>query len=173
MRPWLAAFTLVQDGYARAGLRAENSLEAFLLKLAVRDRKPVGALETPKEQILAMASLTRDDQEAFLKNTLETLGSLESDTQALRAAWVAGNLSKMAGALEGNRPGMGSGFNDRVIGARNRKWVNELKSISARGGVSMIVVGIEHLMSKEHALPVLLELQGFVVHGPSGDHPKR
>ena len=163
MEPWLAAFTLMQDGYARAGLDGVNSLGTFVQNLASQDKKPIGALETSKDQILAMADASLAAQEEFLRDTLSCLEKLDSGTQTLRAAWLSGNQSDLQSALGLDSSGSRSGMHQNLIEKRNRRWVDEIKKIAERGGDSLIVVGVEHLVATPYALPDLLDQSGFEV----------
>lgn len=164
MEPWLAAFTLIQDGYARAGLDSENSLEMFIQKLAVRDRKPIGAIETSKDQVLAMADTSLSDQEAFLRDTLDGLESIDSETQAIRDAWTSGNQLLLQSALGIGSTPPSSGMHESLIGKRNERWVDKIREIAERGKNSLVVVGVEHVVSTPNGLPELLGKAGFAVH---------
>ncbi len=162
MTPWLAAFSIVQDGYARAGLRAEDSLEGYMERAAIADGKPVGALETAKDQILAMADASAADQEEFLKNTLESLDRLDTSTEALRSAWVNGNESRLRTAL-GIDPSLArSGMHLNLIANRNSRWVARIKELANRKTNSFVLVGVEHLVSPP-ALPDLLQQSGLKI----------
>lgn len=163
MEPWLAAFTLMQDGYAKAGLDGTNSLGTFVQTLAMRDRKTIRALETARDQIFAMADASSVDQEEFLRDTLNGLGQLNAGTQALRAAWSSGNQSDLQTALGLDSTASQSGMHRRLIEKRNQRWVDEIKKIAERGKDSLIVVGVEHLVATPYALPDLLEQAGFEV----------
>jgi uncharacterized protein len=164
MEPWLAAFTLIQDGYARAGLHSEDSLESLIERSAIADRKPVGGLEAPKEQILAMADAPLPDQEDFLRNTLAGLKDLSSQTQALREAWVAGTEDRLRRALGVDSTAMRSTMHQNLLAERNRRWVRKLQEIAERGKNVLILVGVEHLVTGPDALPDLLGKAGFAVH---------
>ena len=163
MEPWLAAITLIQDGYAKASLDRENSLETFLRKQAIRDRKPIGAMETSKDQILAMADIPISDQEVFLKDTLNGLENIDAETQALRDAWMSGNQSLLQTALGFDSAVSRSGMHQSLIGQRNQRWIDKIKEIGERRKDAVIVVGVEHLVSTSSALPELLDKAGFAI----------
>ncbi len=163
MQPWLAAFTLTQEEYARAGLKTENSLEAYIQRHATDDRKPVGALESPKDQILAMADASAADQEEFLRGTVNGLEHSGAQTAAIREAWLSGDLHRLQEAL-GISPGAkASGMHQHLIAARNQRWVRKIQEIEARKLDVMVLVGAEHLVAEPGALPELLVQAGFSV----------
>lgn len=163
MEPWMAAFFLAQEGYARAGLSGDHSLQSYVESKASHDRKPIGALETPKDQILAMADASPGDQEQFLRETIHGLDGLEASLRTLREAWASGDVGPLVSAL-GLAPGTArSGMHRSLIGDRNRRWVERIRTISERRANSLIVVGVEHLVAKPYALPDLLRQAGFSV----------
>ena len=163
MEPWLAALTLTRNGYVRVGLESDHSLESYLERVAVRDNKPLGALETPKDQILAMADASFADQEEFLRGTLSSMANIQASTETIRSAWVSGEEPRLQSALGIDSPAARSGMHHNLIGKRNQQWVQRIQKIAGRGKTAMIVVGIEHLVAKPDALPQLLEKAGFSV----------
>ena len=164
MEPWMAALTLTRNGYVLAGLKSDNSLETYLERVAIRDRKPLGALETPKDQILAMADAPLADQEDFLRGTLTGMGNIQASTETLRDAWVSGEESRLQSALGIDTAATRTGMHRNLIGKRNQQWVQRIQKIAGRGGSAMIVVGVEHLVANPDSLPHLLEKAGFTVH---------
>ena len=163
MEPWLAALTLTQHGYAQAGLDRDHSLETYLERAATQDKKPLGALETPKDQILAMADAPFTAQEEFLKGTLIGMEKMQAATQTLREAWVSGEEFKLQSALGINSAKLRSGMHQNLIGKRNQQWIQRIKTIARHGKPTLVVVGVEHLVTKPDALPQLLEQEGFSV----------
>ena len=163
MEPWLAALTLARNGYVRAGLESDYSLEAYLERAATRDRKPLGALETPKDQILAMADASFADQEEFLRGILKGMDTLQASTETIRNAWVSGEETKLQTALGIDPASLRTGIHKNLIGKRNQQWVQPIQKIAANGKPAMIVVGVEHLVTQPDALSRLLEAAGFSV----------
>jgi uncharacterized protein YbaP (TraB family) len=163
MEPWMAAFNLFQEEYSLAGLRSEDGLEALLQHRAAEDRKPVGALETPRDQILAMADAPPFDQEVFLKDALRGYGKPDSQTGALRDAWMLGGITRLQDVLGLRATPLRSGIHQNLIGTRNHRWVNKIREIAEGSKSAMIVVGVEHLVATPYALPELLEQDGFSI----------
>ena len=167
MEPWLAAFNLTQDAYAQAGLKAENSLQGYIEHRAAEDRKPVGALESPKDQILAMADASPRDQEEFLRATVQGRDKIEFQTQQLREAWASGDEARLQAVLGLASTPLRSGIHENLIDQRNRRWISKIQEIERAGKNAFIVVGVEHLVSIPHALPDLLEQAGYSIHRTS------
>ena len=164
MEPWMAALDLTQTAYSKAGLRSENSLQGFFEHRASVDRKPVGGLETPKDQIRAMADTSPADQEEYLLSTVRGLSKMGSETTELRNAWLGGNEANLQSILGLSDTPLRSGMHRNLIGLRNRRWIRKIRDIEADGKNAMIVVGAEHLVSTPYALPDLLTQAGFQIH---------
>ena len=163
MEPWLAALTLSRNGYVQAGLASDHSLEAYIERAATQDKKPLGSLETPKDQILAMADASFADQEEFLNGTLNCMETMQAVTETLRDAWVSGEEARLQSALGIDAATARSGMHQNLIGKRNRQWVQRIQKIAGRGKPAVIVVGVEHLVANTDALPHLLKQAGFSV----------
>ena len=163
MEPWQAAFQLTHLNYERAGLARNFALEAFLIQQSSRDRKPVGGLEMAKDQILAFADSPPGEQNAFLRASLRGYASGDRTALAVRKAWMEGNEADLRKQLDGNRPREDSNLHHSLIAARNQKWVERLQEISEKTKQTLIVVGIEHLVTDEADLPTLLGKQGYTV----------
>jgi uncharacterized protein YbaP (TraB family) len=164
MEPWLAAFTLSQEGYSQVGLRSDLSLPHYLEELARTDRKVLSGIESPKEQICSLADTSRAEQEKFLVDTIKSYPHLASETQAMRAAWLTGDVAAMQNALGLTATPERSGVHQSLIGNRNHTWVARIKDLAGRNTNSMVVVGVEHLIATPYALPDLLTDAGLEVH---------
>jgi uncharacterized protein YbaP (TraB family) len=163
MQPWLAAVTLTQDEYAHNGLSREYSLEKFVESLARKDRKPIGALEMARDQIIAMADAPAAEQEAFLNSIVSRFGKNDSQIQTLRDAWNTGNETLLRSALEDATIPQQSSLHRSLIEVRNQRWIAKLRKIADQGQNTLVLVGIEHLVANSYSLPKLLEQNGFVV----------
>jgi uncharacterized protein YbaP (TraB family) len=167
MEPWLAGLTLTEDGYTKAGLRREDALEGFIQRLAAQDRKPCGSLESPRDQINALADASLADQRQFLTESLTPLAQITASTAALETAWIAGNDDALKTALGLDAAPSAAGLHRNLIGDRNHRWVRKIREIAARGRDVMLVVGVEHLVSEPQSLPAFLEREGFTVRRTS------
>ena len=163
MEPWLAALTLTRNSYVQAGLESDHSLEVYLERAAIEDKKPLGSLETPKDQILTMADASFADQAEFLSGTLAGMENMQATTETLRDAWVSGEEARLQSALGIDSATARSGMHRQLIGKRNRQWVQRIQKIAGRGRPAVIVVGVEHLVAKADGLPHLLRQAGFSV----------
>ncbi len=164
MEPWMVALTLAQEGYRRAGLQAQYSLDTYLTQRAVNDRKPIGGMEKPKDQILAMADAEVADQERVMLAALANFRVPDFCTAAIRKAWRTGDLAQLRagfGVVEGSVRGGDTHYN--LLAKRNLQWAKKLSAMAATGRPALFVMGVEHLITRPSGLPELLEREGFAV----------
>ena len=162
MKPWLAGLEIIRQQYEVTGHSANYSLETFITNAAHRDRKPVGGIEKPEEQIDGLASLPLERQEEFLAGALESASQTQADMLRLRTAWRSGNQAALVAALR-KPDGPPTIFDKVIIEDRNRRWVKMIDKGKLSGDVIMIVVGIEHIVTPHHGLPGLLREEGFTI----------
>ncbi len=163
MEPWFAALTITREGYTRAGLARDFSLEYFLEQRARMDKKPVGGLEQPQDQVYAMADSNLPDQEANLRSALLNFGKPDFGTIPIRRAWRSGNEAELKRTLNGGGALIADEMHFNLLTKRNQNWVRKIGSIFASGRSALIVVGAEHLVGEPQNLPSLLKAAGYTV----------
>jgi uncharacterized protein YbaP (TraB family) len=164
MQPWLVALTLAQEGYRRAGLQPQYGLDNFVQSRAIADGKPIGSLEKPKDQILALADASLEDQERVLVASLENFRQPDFATTPIRRAWRSGDLVQLQASFGINSDLLNSGDTHvNLLARRNQQWVRKISSLAAAGRSALLVIGVEHLVTRPSGLPELLEREGFQV----------
>jgi len=164
LKPWLAEVTLSLAAYRQSGALQEDGVERSLSASA-----PPGlarrAFETPQEQIGYLSGAPLPDQIASLE---ETLGELEEGTasyQRLVSAWMAGDVgaiqTEAVNPLKKEAPGV---YRTLVVN-RNRRWIAAIDARLRQPGLSVMVVGVGHLVGPD-SVPALLRAQGLTVEGP-------
>lgn len=159
--PWLALIELEKVDAQRLGLTASHSLEHHLLRRAVNDRIPIGPLETLAAQIDAFDKLNRKDQEEALIERLNSIRGGSDDLRALRRAWFHGDMETMLEALELSQPATRSVLRQSIIDDRNARWLPTLLNDSNQNKTTLVVVGIEHIVTPETGLADILKERGF------------
>ncbi len=161
MRPWMAALTLHEATLLGTGVTRDDGLEAVMFRRAQRDRKEVGGLISPIEQVHTLASLSFAQEIAFLHSTLESLPTSRRELDAMTNAWRRGDgawLEKnVARAFEGQPD-----FYERFMGSRNRRWASVISSLAEDSRPVLVVVGCLHLAGPDN-LRQCLAKRGFTV----------
>jgi len=163
MQHWLAALTVSQQGYRRAGLDPQFALDQYLTGRALAERKPIGSLEKPKDQLLAMADADREDQERTLMASLANYRQPDFDTTAVRRAWRLGDLAQLQSCFGVDAATRAGDTHFNLLARRNLQWVRKINGLAASGRSTLLVIGVEHLVTRPDGLPELLQREGFRV----------
>ncbi len=163
MEPWLACLTITQEGYRRAGLTREAGLEYYIEQRARSDRRPVGALERPQDQIFAMADARIEDQTKNLQNALANFAKPDFGSADIRSAWRSGDEAILRRALGiGDTPPQDE-MHYNLLEKRNQQWARRIDEIMASRRPALLVVGVEHLLSGPRSLPELMKAAEYSV----------
>ncbi len=157
--PWAVALLLASNDFLRRGYSPASGVEGQLQARAAADHKPIDGLETPQVQFELLDGLPRNDQIGLLDLTLEELDRVGTLLESLESAWRAGDLERLDGLLLREyrlRPDL----YERLVGARNARWVPPILSFLQRPDDTLVVVGLLHLLG-ERGVITLLRDQGM------------
>ncbi len=157
--PWAVALLVVSEDVLRRGYSPASGVEGQLQARAAADQKPIDGLETPQVQFELLDGLPRKDQIGLLDLTLEELDRVGTLLESLESAWRAGDLERLDGLLLRQyrlRPDL----YERLVGARNARWVPPILSFLQRPDDTLVVVGLLHLLG-ERGVITLLRDQGM------------
>jgi len=143
--PWAVALTLTQLEYVQLGFDPDEGVEKQLGRRAHADGKHIQGLETLEQQINVLASLSKDDQAAFLEQTVTEMQDADRDTQDILAAWRSGNAAKLA-ALMSEEFRSFPGLYRALITDRNRRWLPQIERLLKADQNYLVVVGALHLV---------------------------
>ena len=158
--PWAVALLLASTDFLRRGYSPASGVEGQLQARAAADHKPIDGLETPQAQFELLDGLPLRDQIGLLDLTLEELDRLGTLLDSLEHAWRAGDLKRLNDLLLREyrlRPDL----YERLVGARNARWVPSIRSFLQRPDDTLVVVGLLHLLG-ERGVITLLRNQGMV-----------
>jgi len=145
-RPWYAMSLLTSASTDVP----ETSMDEELLELARRRALRVTFLETPEEQLGALAtSVSADD----LKQALAERKQMRCSVKELVAAYRAGDGDAIRGELTGDAAA-------QLLDARNARWLPAVEDLMAER--AFIAVGVSHLVGPG-SLPELLAARGLTV----------
>ena len=163
-RPWYADVRLSDTYNGRAGGDASDGVERqiqAMTPLAARRR----AFETTAQQIQFFAGTPVADQVASLDETLREIEERPDLFHQIVDHWMSGDIAAIeVDAVDTLRSASPILF-DRLITQRNRHWVKTIRRRLAGRGVTVIVVGVGHLVGPG-GVPALLRAQGVTVVGP-------
>jgi hypothetical protein len=164
MQPWMAELTLGVAEDVRGGASGSDGVEQTLQTLtpaSVQRR----AFETAAEQIEFLAGSPVADQVASLSATVD---EIDDDPGAYRRVvdeWMAADIAGLQRDAIDPVVKVSPRLYERLVGQRNRRWVQTLTERLKRPGRIVVVVGAGHLIGPR-GVPALLRAQGFRVDGP-------
>jgi uncharacterized protein YbaP (TraB family) len=160
-RPWMLAVTLTAIELQRAGYSQSEGVDLHFYRRAREAEKRLMGLETAEYQIGLFAGLSRADDEAFLRYTLNELETAIPLVDRLIASWKAGEVDEVGALLSDGYDEFPQLF-ERLVADRNRRWMPQLERLLRGGETAFAVVGALHLVG-ENGLIEMLERRGFTV----------
>jgi uncharacterized protein YbaP (TraB family) len=157
--PWAVALTLTQLEYIQLGFDPDEGVERQLGRRAHADGKQIQGLETIEQQINILASLSKDDQAAFLEQTVMDMHDADRDTQDILAAWRSGNSAKLAALMSEDFQSYPNLYH-ALVTDRNRRWLPQIESLLKARQNYLVIVGALHLVG-EGGLLQLVRAEGF------------
>lgn len=159
LRPWMLVVTLQSPN--SHGLSSALGVEGFLGGRARATKKPVVGLETLPEHYDVFSGLTDRQAEALLLMTFIPDAPGAASQSELLAAWRRGDadaLSRITLSSFADFPA----FGDRIIGARNRRWVPKIEGYMQSGETYFVVAGAAHF-GGPGGVVALLRSRGYTV----------
>jgi len=161
MKPWFAAINLIAMKLRALGLDPRRGVDQYLAVEAKRRGKPTSGLETLEFQIGLLDQLSKENQEAMLRETVTELDLLDRNIDEIVRSWLDGDESVLAKLLLAGMVQF-SEIHQKVIVERNRRWVPEIEKLLAQGGRALIVVGAAHLVGGDGVIE-MLKTKGYSV----------
>ena len=156
-RPWL--LTLMLWAPDLRGFSSDLGVEARLTKRARAQGKPVSGLVSASEHMNVFVGLTDRQAEGVLLLTF--IPTANNSPTSVVSAWRRGDVDflwRKTHASFADYPA----FGERILEARNRRWVPKVESHARSGKISFVVVGAAHLGGPEGLLN-LLRKRGFKI----------
>lgn len=161
MKPWFAAMTLLAAKLQRMGLDSKLGVDRYLAERAKKGGKPTAGLETLEAQLGVLDALSSKEQELMLRDAVDQVERLERDIDTIVTAWLKGDTDRLASLLNIGRQ-QHPELHEKVVVARNRRWLADLEQLVQTGSGAMVVVGAAHLVGKQSVVE-LLKAKGYSV----------
>jgi uncharacterized protein len=160
-KPWMLAITLQGMELMKAGFDPALGLDQHFYDRAKAEAKPVQGLETVEYQISRFDTMTMEQQDRMLAETLKELATETATVNKLGDAWKAGDvpaIERIALADLKSDPLM----YQRLLVERNKNWMPKIEALFARKGHALVVVGAAHLVGPD-GLIAMLKAKGYTV----------
>jgi uncharacterized protein YbaP (TraB family) len=161
MKPWFAAINLIAIKLKALGLDPRRGVDQYLAGEAKRRGKPISGLETLDFQIGLLDQLSKQNQEAMLRETVSELDLLDRNIDEIVRSWADGDEAVLAKLLLAGMVEFPE-IHQKVIVERNRRWVPEIEKLLEQGSGALIVVGAAHLVGRDGVIE-MLKTKGYSV----------
>ncbi|HET9813570.1 MAG TPA: TraB/GumN family protein [Sphingomicrobium sp.] len=161
METWAAAFMLLGNQFRDLGLKTGEGVEQVLRSTFASQGKPVGQLETNREQLSFFDALPEAAQRALLEGAIEQPDAMGRDFDRMLSAWVRGDVGAIARTFNHDLAASPA-LRDALLKRRNLNWSQWVDRRMAAPGSIMIAVGAGHLAGHD-SLVELLKREGYRV----------
>ena len=167
MKPWMLGNVLALFEAAQAGYVPGLSVEAYLMRVAKSDNKPILEFEGIEQQFGLFEQAPWETQVAFLEDALkavETRGA-RRELNRIVQAWETADRASLERLLVEMRtqPSAGSRFTvDTILLGRHPQMVRRIETLMAGGKSYVFAVGALHLVGPQ-GLVDMLRARGYTL----------
>lgn len=159
-RPWLAGIQLTLGYIQLAGFDPASGVEQVLAGLTEDERERY--FETYEDQFSFFAGLSPEVEADFLVQSLDQIENDPDMLDGMVTSWAAGDVDALDAIFNTAMQEAGPELYDVLIVRRNTHWADEIETMMAGSGETLIVVGAGHLVGEE-GVPAMLEARGYNV----------
>lgn len=159
-RPWCAALTISTSAMVRAGYDPASGVDSKIeAAFGERSVKPNG-LETPESQIKVFASMERDEELAYLRETMEDYENAATMLDGMVDQWSRGDIAAMEQLFVTEMREASPDLYAALLPNRNANWVGQIEEMLKGKGTIFIAVGAGHLIG-EDSVQAMLKAKGI------------
>lgn len=137
-----------------------KSYEMELMKMGLAMDKSFGGLETAKEQMSILDSISLQEQADMLLESVRNINHDDSEMKRLLGFYKDQNLDSLNALFETGESDLG-GHENSLIGNRNRKWIAKMEEYM-KMGPTFFAVGAGHLGGDQGVIN-LLRKKGYTL----------
>ena len=151
-RPW--CLVLLLDSPGMRGFSDDLGVDQFITNRARANGKQIVGLESASEHNAVFSGLNDRQSEALLLVQFIPSGNSAGGSDRTMNAWRRGDVEAIASAMRAAYSDFPA-FGERLLGARNRRWVPKLESYLKSGQTYFVVVGAAHLGGSDGLLALM------------------
>lgn len=153
-KPSIVIISLTMMELMKLGVTQEG-VDIFFHKLAIKDKKTVGKLETVEEQINFLVDMGKGDEDAFMTHSLGEMKNIKLDFEKLISAWKTGDIKKLKKMLITDFKTNTPKVYKQLITDRNKNWMPIIKAYGKTSDKEFILVGVAHLVGPDGLIEAL------------------
>lgn len=161
METWAASFTLLGVQFQMLGVEGEQGVEAVLRKSFAAAGKPVGELETNREQLSYFDRLPEEAQRNLLEGSIENPEAMRSQFAQMLQAWLSGDVKSIGNSFNKDLEGSPE-LKAALLTRRNYNWSQWIERRMTQPGTVMVAVGAGHLAG-DGSVQQYLQSRGYKV----------
>ncbi|MEY4785594.1 MAG: hypothetical protein RIR41_3529 [Pseudomonadota bacterium] len=159
-RPWFAALTISTSSMVRAGYDPASGVDSKIeAAFGQRSIKPTG-LETPESQIKVFANMERDEEVAYLRETMKEYENAATMLDGMVDQWARGDIAAMEQLFVTEMRDASPDLYAALLPNRNANWVGQIEEMLKGKGTIFIAVGAGHLIG-EDSVQAMLKAKGI------------
>jgi uncharacterized protein YbaP (TraB family) len=156
LKPWMVAVALLGMELQKLGFNPEQGVDKYFFDKAKQDKKPIVPLETVDFQLGLFAGLSKEEEDAMLKETLQEISSFKKILTDMTDAWKTGDTKKLDGlVLDAMR--QFPQIHKKLLLDRNKDWSAKIGKLLTEGKNVFVVVGAAHLIGKDSVVDLLTQ----------------
>jgi uncharacterized protein YbaP (TraB family) len=160
-KPWMLAIALQGFELQKVGFDPELGLDKHFYDRAKEQGKAVQGLETAEYQISRFDTMTMEQQDRMLAQTLKELDTEIASVGKLTAAWKSGDAPAVERIVLADLKSDPQMY-QRLLVERNKNWLPKIEALFAGRGRALVVVGAAHLVGPDGVL-AMLKAKGYTV----------
>lgn len=139
-----------------------TGVDEYFTQKALRDHKPIIALEKTEDHFNTLAKLGQGEEDAYIKYSLNEVKDLPDILAKTKRYWRSGDLNGFEkDIMAPMRDAFPKVYNDLLV-KRNQNWLPEIESMMRTTQVELIMVGNLHLAGAD-GLIAELKKRGYEV----------
>lgn len=158
-KPVLVAMGLTVSAGMQLGFDPEEGLDLHFIKAAQKDQKKLIELDGIEVQAEVLNSLSNEEGDAILANTLSSFknGEIRQEFQRMTDAWRAADADKLAQIFvaAANKDSGSKKITQKLIDERNPDTAKKIIELMTSGKKLFIVIGAGHLAGNNNLIKLL------------------
>jgi uncharacterized protein YbaP (TraB family) len=154
METWAVAFLLLGNQFKDMDLKGAEGVEAVLRNNFTSKGKPVGELESNKEQLSFFDTLPEKAQRQLLEGAIDAPRAMKTDFHKMLAAWARGDVNAIARTFNEDMSDAPE-LQHALIKRRNANWSRWIEQRLATPGSVLVAVGAGHLAGRDSVIDLL------------------
>ena len=161
LKPWLCGLTLTAVEVQRLGLDPSYGIDVHFFNKTKKDGKQMLFLESVDDQLRLFTEMSKEQEEAFLGQTLKDLELIETKLSEMISTWTNGDADGLESIVETSFREHPQAYETMIV-KRNKNWVTQIEDLMKQDGNALVIVGAGHLVGHENVLE-LLRSKGYKI----------